>query len=294
MNEKRKQALGRGLSSLLGTSHDEKEEEMPGVSSNLTHIPLTSIEPGPNQPRHSFSEADLLALSISIKEKGLLQPILVRSHPQKEGMYEIIAGERRWRAAKLIDMGFIPAIIQNFSDEEALEVGLLENLQRQDLDPIDEASGYRRLAEEFGHTQESLSRIAGKSRSHIANTLRLLTLPETVQLYLKSRQLSAGHGRALLGAEDPELLAAMILEKSLSVRQAETLAKKKLRKESITSQEQPLNSEVDALAQQLCELLDHTVQLILNGEGGKIIISFKDAIELDKLISKFDQMRLKN
>lgn len=285
MNEIRKQALGRGLSSLLGESH---EEEQKGVFSSFQHIPLTSIEPGVNQPRHSFSEADILSLSISIKEKGLLQPILLRYHPHKKDAYEIVAGERRWRAAKLIDMGFIPAIVRGFSDEEALEVGLLENLQRQDLDPIDEASGYRRLAEEFGHTQESLSRIVGKSRSHIANTLRLLTLPENVQTYLKSRQLSAGHGRALLGAKDPELLAAMILEKNLSVRQAETLAKKSHQQETSSYQEPILDPEVEILTEQLCNLLGVDVHLILKGEGGKIIIPFEDPVELDQIIGKFN------
>jgi len=290
MNEMRKQVLGRGLSSLLGTPQVEQKEV---VLSNFQHLPTTNLEAGSNQPRHSFSEADLLTLSVSIKEKGILQPILVRTHPRKEGMYEIVAGERRWRAAKLIEMEFIPAIIREFSDAEALEVGLLENLQRQDLDPIDEASGYRRLAEEFGHTQESLSKVLGKSRSHIANTLRLLTLPEEVQTCLKKRQLSAGHGRALIGTEHPELLAAMIMEKNLSVRQAETLAKKKHNIEIPVSKAQPFNSEQEILAQQICDLLDHSVQLTFTGQGGKIIIPFENLTELDQLIQKFDQLATK-
>ena len=164
-------------------------------------------------------------LAASIQERGVLQPVLVRSFSDKQ--YELIAGERRWRAAKIAGLHEIPVIVRDFSDGEALEIGLLENIQRQDLNPIEEAEGYRRLAEEFNHTQESLSRILGKSRSHIANTLRLLTLPKTVQEHLVTGKLSAGHGRSLIGVEDPEHIAEMIISRRLNVRQAEALAKQK-------------------------------------------------------------------
>lgn len=287
MNEMKKQVLGRGLSSLLGTSHEEERES---AFANSLDLPLTSIEAGSNQPRQSFPEDELLALSLSIKEKGVLQPILVRSHPHKEGKYEIVAGERRWRAAKLINLESIPALIREFSDVETLEVGLLENLQRQDLDPIDEACGYRRLAEEFHHTQETLSRVVGKSRSHIANTLRLLTLPDKVQSYLKNGQLSPGHGRAILAAENPEFLVEMILGKNLSVRQAETFAKQGVPKEKTGFSSKVHDPEIERLCQHISDLLGVPVDLNLKGLGGKIVISFKNPTALDQLLQKFNQI----
>ena len=211
MNEMKKNALGRGLSSLLNPSgYDDAEGQ-------VINLPLDSIQKGSFQPRRYFPEEDLNELAASIQERGVLQPVLVRSFSDKQ--YELIAGERRWRAAKIAGLHEIPVIVRNFSDGEALEIGLLENIQRQDLNPIEEAEGYHRLAEEFDHTQESLSRILGKSRSHIANTLRLLTLPKTVQEHLVTGKLSAGHGRSLIGVEDPEHIAEMIISRRLSVRQ---------------------------------------------------------------------------
>lgn len=287
MSAVRKHVLGRGLSSLLDISHEEVGEK--GVDSSL-ELSIKNIVPGIHQPRRSFPENELQALSVSIKEKGVLQPILVRVHPQDREKYEIVAGERRWRAAKLINLETIPALIREFSDAEVLEVGLLENLQRQDLDPIDEACGYRRLAEEFKHTQESLSRVMGKSRSHIANTLRLLTLPENVQAYLKNGQLSAGHGRAILGSENPELLAEMIIEKNLNVRQAEILAKQSLTKDGVETYSKTPDPEKEILSQHLSDLLGVPVDLILKGVGGKVILHFKNPNELDKLLQKFNQL----
>lgn len=287
MSEIRKQVLGRGLSSLLGTStHDNRENNE--IAS--FELPIMNIMAGSNQPRRSFPQEELQGLAISIKEKGVLQPILVRHHPQEEGKYEIVAGERRWRAAKMIHLETIPALIREFSDGEVLEVGLLENLQRQDLDPIDEASGYRRLAEEFDHTQESLSRIVGKSRSHIANTLRLLTLPENVKTYLRNGKLSAGHGRAILSSENPELLAEMIIEKNLNVRQAETLAKQGLNRNEREDYGKTPDPEREILRQQLTDILGVPVDLSLKGVGGKIVISFKNPTELDEILQKLNQI----
>ncbi len=287
MSEMKKQVLGRGLSSLLGSSHEEEGEK---IENSSLQLPLKNILAGTNQPRRSFSENELRALSVSIAEKGVLQPILVRTHPQEAGKYEIVAGERRWRAAKLINLETIPALIREFSDGEVLEVGLLENLQRQDLDPIDEASGYHRLAEEFNHTQESLSRIVGKSRSHIANTLRLLTLPETIKTYLKNGQLSAGHGRAIIGAQDPEYLAELIIEKNLNVRQAETLAKQNLYKNAGDVYSKAPDPEKEIMRKHLTDLLGVPVELSLKGVGGKIVLSFKNPTELDELLQKFNQI----
>jgi ParB family chromosome partitioning protein len=285
MSDIKKQALGRGLSSLLGTVHDDREE---ANTSSPLEIPVAQITAGSLQPRHTFPETELHALSVSIQEKGVLQPILIRPHPQSAGTYEIVAGERRWRAAKLAHLDTIPALIREFSDRDVLEVGLLENLQRQDLDPIDEACGYRRLAEEFDHTQETLSRVVGKSRSHIANTLRLLTLPERVQSYLRTGQLSAGHGRAIIASETPELLAEMIIEKNLSVRQAETLSKKDLQNPDSDSPSRTSDPEKERLRQHLLDLLDLPVDLMLKGMGGKIVITFRNPTELDELLQKLD------
>lgn len=272
----KKNALGRGLSSLLDPA--QKEEAI------LT-LPLESIEKGPFQPRKHFSEDDLKELASSIKERGVLQPILVRVSPTADKKYELIAGERRWRATKIAGLETIQCIVRNLSDKEVLEIALLENIQRQDLNPIEEAEAYHRLAEEFNHTQETLSHILGKSRSHIANTLRLLTLPKPVQEHLLTGKLSAGHGRSLIGLEDSEKIADMIISRRLSVRQAEALTKQK---EDSTS---PLvDPEKEILQTQLSDLLECSVELVLKGSGGRITLSFKNPTELDNLIKKFNQL----
>ncbi len=284
MTDIRKQVLGRGLSALLGSTEDEDRE---GQSSSLL-LSMDVIFPNPHQPRHYFPEDELMALAESIREKGILQPILVRVHPQEKDKFQIVAGERRWRAAKKAGLTQIPALVKEFSDAETLEVGLLENIQRQDLNPIEEAEGYRRLAEQFNHTQESLSRILGKSRSHIANTLRLLTLPKKVKEYLMEGKLSAGHGRSLVGVEDPEGLAELILGNNLSVRQVETLSKEKLKKGGLEKSSIPYDPEKDILQAHLRDLLGVPVDLILKGAGGKITISFKNPDELDAILKKLN------
>lgn len=291
MTEVRKQVLGRGLSSLLGTNQDNKDNTREGTPLEL---PLDRLMAGSFQPRHSFPEDELQALSVSIQERGVLQPIVVRKHPQDDSKYEIIAGERRWRAAKLAHLETIPVLIRTFSDREALEVGLLENLQRQDLDPIDEAAGYRRLAEEFNHTQETLSYVVGKSRSHIANTLRLLALPEKVQDYLRTGQLSVGHAKAIIASETPELLAEMIIEKNLNVRQAETISKKSLYALRQDQSSKTPDPERERLCQLLLDLLDLPVDLTLKGIGGKIVITFRNPAELDQLLQKLDGLEKKS
>jgi len=287
MTEIKKKVLGRGLSALLDSSYEEEREETQ-VSS--FHLSLSDIVPGHHQPRHHFPEEELLALAASIKEKGILQPILVRTYRHDKGKYEIVAGERRWRAAKMAGFTEIPALVKNFSDAEALEVGLLENIQRQDLNPIEEAEGYRRLAEEFHHTQETLAHILGKSRSHIANILRLLTLPKKVKDYLIEGKLSAGHGRALVGVEDPEYLADLILEKNLNVRQTELLSKQDLTKERGTASASHPDPEKEILRNHLSELLGQPIDLIFKGMGGKIVIPFKNPTDLDLLIQKLNQL----
>ncbi|MBL8676464.1 MAG: ParB/RepB/Spo0J family partition protein [Alphaproteobacteria bacterium] len=287
MSEFKRQVLGRGLSALLDpTSSDEgiQEEIIPHS------LPIDTLLPGKNQPRYSFPEEDLESLSLSIQEKGVLQPILVRGLLNQNGKYEIVAGERRWRAAKKAGLLEIPVIVKDFTDREALEVGLLENIQRQDLNPIEEAEGYRRLAQEFSHTQESLSRTLGKSRSHIANTLRLLTLPKKIRDYLSEGKLSSGHARALVNADDPEKLADFILEQGLSVRQTEDLRKPSGEKRA-SLKSRTSDPETEVLCQHISNLLGLSIDLILKGEGGKIIIPFNNPTKLDQILQKFNQIK---
>lgn len=287
MSEFKRQVLGRGLSALLDptSSNEATQEDITPHS-----LPVDTIIPGKNQPRYSFSEEDLESLCLSIQEKGVLQPILVRRLLSQNGKYEIVAGERRWRAAQKAGLSEIPVILKDFTDREALEVGLLENIQRQDLNPIEEAEGYRRLAEEFNHTQESLSRTLGKSRSHIANTLRLLTLPKKIRDYLTEGKLSSSHARALVSADDPEKLADLILEQGLSVRQTEDLRKPSEARRA-SSGSRVSDPEKEVLCQHISDLLGTSIDLILKGEGGKIIIPFNDPIELDQILQKFNQIK---
>lgn len=288
MSELKRQVLGRGLSALLDPTSSDKESHSQETIGALSLL-VDNIVPGKNQPRYSFPEEDLESLSLSIQEKGVLQPILVRRLLNQDGKYEIVAGERRWRATKKAGLSEIPVIIKVFTDREALEVGLLENIQRQDLNPIEEAEGYRRLAEEFNHTQESLSQALGKSRSHIANTLRLLTLPKKIRDYLMEGKLSSGHGRALVNAPDPESLADLILEQGLSVRQTEGLRKPSGRQKA-SSRSAIVHPEKEVLCQHISDLLGRPIDLSLKGEGGKIIIPFNDPTELDQILQKFNQI----
>ncbi|MFT6887844.1 MAG: ParB family chromosome partitioning protein [Paracoccaceae bacterium] len=213
--------LGRGLSALIG------EEPQIAASSNETptRVPIELIRPNPDQPRRSFAEEDLVELAASIREKGVIQPLVVRKDPGKPGAYQIVAGERRWRAAQLVQLHELPVVVRDFSDDEALEVAIIENIQRADLNPVEEAAGYRQLMDRFSHTQEKLAEVMGKSRSHIANALRLLSLPEVVIEHLRAGRLSAGHARALVTASDPAALAEQVIARGLSVRQTEALAK---------------------------------------------------------------------
>ncbi|HEU0135417.1 MAG TPA: ParB/RepB/Spo0J family partition protein, partial [Allosphingosinicella sp.] len=221
---KRPSGLGRGLSSLLG----EVAQEAPvsggtaPARGGIQMMPVSSIEPHLDQPRRHFDEEALEELAASIRQRGLIQPIVVRPHGHR---YQIVAGERRWRAAQRARLHEIPVIVRDFDDAETLEVALLENIQRRDLNAIEEAEGYRRLIADYGHTQEALSKLVNKSRSHIANLLRLLDLPEGVRQMVETGQISMGHARALIGAQDPEGLARDAAQHGLSVREVEKLAR---------------------------------------------------------------------
>ena len=221
MTEDPKSKLGRGLEALFEESGPARQTA--GGGGGASRLPVSDLSPGPFQPRETFEDGAMAALIDSVRERGVIQPLIVRADPEAKGRYQIVAGERRWRAAQAAGLHEVPVLIQELSDAAALEVALIENIQRQDLTPVEEAEGYRRLTQEFDRTQDELSRALGKSRSHIANALRLLHLPDTVKLLLNGGGLSAGHGRALLNAPDPTAMAMEIVRGNLTVRETERL-----------------------------------------------------------------------
>ncbi|MDN3565651.1 ParB/RepB/Spo0J family partition protein [Paeniroseomonas aquatica] len=271
--------LGRGLSALLG--------EAPGGSTvaageGLRNLPIEMLEPGPFQPRGPADQAPLQELADSIREHGVLQPILVRAKPGAPGLFQIIGGERRWRAAQLVPLHEVPVVIRELGDREAMAAGLVENLQRQDLNALEEAEGYRRLLEEFGLTQDKLGQAVGKSRSHVANTLRLLALPDRVRELLRDGALTAGHARALLTATDPVGLALQVVDRGLNVRQAEALAAAKPR--DLPEKSPRGEPEVLALERELSERLGLRIAIRTSGRGGQVTISYRDLDQLDGVI----------
>ncbi len=283
-----KKGLGRGLSALLadvGPTADQSPEEAAPRPSDRA-VPIDRIHPNPNQPRRTFDERDLEDLASSLREKGVIQPLILRPHPDRDGAYQIVAGERRWRAAQIAGLHALPALIRELSDTETLELAIIENIQRADLNAIEEALGFRQLMDRFGHTQEKLGEALGKSRSHIANLLRLLTLPEAVLDMVRSGQLSAGHARALVTASDPERLAKRVVENGLSVRQTEALAKALPGNTPASPISHPRK---DADTRALEEDLSATLRMKVSIEhkpgkqDGEIRIKYKSLEELDGL-----------
>lgn len=283
-NHKRK-SLGRGLGALLGDDAFLLGDEVPAVSENgggTKKVALTLLQASNYQPRLDFDKEALDALAASIKEKGVLQPLLVRA--KDDGTYEIIAGERRFRAARQAGLSEVPVIIKEMGDKEVLEVALVENLLRENLSAIEEAEGLQRLIDEFSHTQEALSEIIGKSRSYIANTLRLLSLPESVRQMVRDNKLTAGHVRPLIGLENAAELAQKIIDKGLNVRQVEAMVQKSKTPAAPKSARRP-NTDIADIEQSLNRHLGVKVKISAarNG-GGKIVLSYSDIAELDKII----------
>lgn len=227
MADKREQkrGLGRGLSALMADIEPTTQADASSGPRNTRTLPIDQLFPNPDQPRRQFDAEALDELSRSIRSKGVIQPLIVRPRGDAENQYEIVAGERRWRAAQAAGVHEVPVVIRAFSDEDVLEIAIIENIQRADLNPIEEAAGYEQLMSRFGHTQEKLAQALGKSRSHIANLLRLLTLPDVVKTAVIDGKLSAGHARALITAPDPVLLAGQIVRQGLSVRETERLVR---------------------------------------------------------------------
>lgn len=282
--ETKRRNLGKGLSALLGEA-SEDYAKLDRVRSPRA-VPIELLRPSPYQPRHLMSEEDLADLARSVAEKGILQPILVRRHADEPDAFEIIAGERRWRAAQMAQLHEVPVVVKDLSDREALEIALIENLQRQDLSPLEEAEGYRRLMEEFTHTQEDLARSISKSRSHVANMMRLLGLPEPVKKMLDGGELSAGHARALLGAEDAGVLARQVVKRGLNVRQTEKLVK--AGRGAGRSRPKTAEKDVDtvALERDLSNLLGLAVEVKLRADGGSLILHYRSLDQLDDILHR--------
>lgn len=289
MNEQKsgRRELGRGLSALLGDAVGEQDT---GEARHQPHtLPIEHLRPSRFQPRRNFAEPDIEALAESIREQGILQPILVRRHPDTPGSYEIVAGERRWRAAQVARMHEVPVIVKDLGDKGVLEIALVENIQRQDLGPLEEAEGYRRLIADFSHTQEDLGKAVGRSRSHIANTMRLLNLPAKVKTLLDEGALSAGHARALLNAADPEGLASLVVKRGLNVRQTERLVqdgRKRPQKRKTPAAKDP---DTIALEQDLSNMLGLRVSIEFHGEGGRLVIDYGTLEQLDGLLQRLSQ-----
>lgn len=300
MSERRteKRGLGRGLSALMadvgldpGSPSGVRAET--ADLSQLRQVPIDEISPNPDQPRRRFNEAALHELAISISEKGILQPLVVRAVSGQAAGYQIVAGERRWRAAQIAQMPSIPVIVRELSDQEVLEVAIIENIQREELNAIEEATGYRQLIERFGHTQDKIAEALGKSRSHIANLLRLLNLPDGVQNMVTSGTLTAGHARALVTAENPLALAQQVVGKGLSVRETERLARHVSNKGNSEAFRNPQkDADTRALEEDLSANLGMSVVIDHRAGGeGRLTIQYKELEQLDHLCQLLSSAR---
>jgi ParB family chromosome partitioning protein len=276
--------LGRGLAALIGDVGDETAalERTRGQR----RVPIEFLRPNPRNPRKQYPEEELEELAASIREKGILQPILVRTQAGAVDAYEIVAGERRWRAAQRAGLHDVPIQLMEIGDREALEIAIIENVQRTDLNPLEEAGGYEALTKQFKYGPADIARVVGKSRSHVANTLRLLGLPKSVQGFLLEGKLTAGHARALLAHDDPEAMARAIIEKSLNVREVEALAQERAAVRGRPPRRRlrrPKDADTAALEKRLSDLLGLVVQIDHRGSGGELRIRYKSLEQLDGL-----------
>jgi ParB family transcriptional regulator, chromosome partitioning protein len=283
--------LGRGLASLIGDMGNEPVK-LDRSRPSPRRVPVDKLQPNPRNPRRTFAEVELDELAQSIRERGIIQPVVVRVVRGTMDQYEIIAGERRWRAAQRAGVHDVPIVLLDVSDSEALELAIIENVQRTDLNPLEEASGYQALADEFGYGQEDIAKTVGKSRSHVANTLRLLKLPEPVKVFINSGQLSAGHARALLGQPDPEAMAREIVENGLNVRQVEALAQENTerpaRRVKMRGRTRK-NADTAALERRLSDVLGLAVDIEHRGRGGVLRIRYREVEQLDDVIRRLER-----
>jgi len=289
MAEEGHSRLGRGLAALIGDDAAFAISESASVPARgAREVPIEHLRPNPYQPRHVFREEDLADLAASIREKGVLQPILVRSAPGEADRYEIIAGERRWRAAQQAQLHQVPILIKELTDAESLEVAIIENVQRADLNAVEEAAGYERLMKQFEYTQDHVAKLIGKSRSHVANTLRLLNLPASVRSLIEEGKISAGHARPLIGIPNAESIARDIVAKGLNAREAEALAKKAAGG-GASSAKAPVSrfakdADTVALERNIAEQLGLKVEIsYANDKGGEVRIHYKTLEQLDEV-----------
>ncbi len=296
--------LGRGLSSLIGeveaigpAGNAENETEAESTARPGPGLRVSDIRANPSQPRQVFDESALEELADSIRSRGVLQAILVRPDPKASGKYQIVAGERRWRAAKRAGLETIPAVVKDMDELELLEIGIIENVQRTDLNPMEEAEAYGALMKRFGRTQEGLAESVGKSRAHIANTLRLLKLPETVRELVREQKLSAGHARAILMAPDPENAAEIVVNRGLSVRDAEALVRKTRdadvieTKSAVAALANEKDVDTAALEADLTRTLGLTVDIRHRASGGELRIKYRDLEQLDDVCRRLTAKR---
>ena len=289
--------LGRGLSALLGEQVNEAPVDGSPVPTGVQMAPIESLKPNPDQPRKVFDATELEELSVSIRDKGVLQPILVRSQPGEDGVWQIIAGERRWRASQMARLTQVPIVVREMDDVEVFEVAIIENVQRADLNPLEEADAYTMLMQRFGRTQDAVAGVVGKSRSHVANTLRLLQLPERVLFYVREGKLTAGHARALINTPDPAQLADIAFVDGLSVRETEALARRAVDgpKPAKARAGGPKggaegSADVVALQQDLADALGLKVSLADKGGKGELTLRYGSLEQLDDLCRRL--MRL--
>ena len=280
-----RRGLGRGLSALMADINEEQQVDSGTSIGDRQVLPIESLVPNPEQPRRAYDAEALEELAASLRLRGVLQPLIVRPHPDGSELYEIVAGERRWRAAQIAQLHELPVIIRQFSDTEVLEVALVENIQRADLNALEEAAAIRQLMDRFGHTQEALSDILHKSRSHVTNMLRLLTLPSSVQEWLREGKLTAGHARALVSTSDPEKLARRVIDRGLSVRDTEALARLDANPPQVKPRRRTeKDADTRAIESDLSAHLRMAVRIEHAGQdGGRLTITYKDLDQLDRL-----------
>ena len=281
----RKGGLGRGLSALMADVELAPGAPAPGPGRAPLSVPVEQLIPNPDQPRRQFEPEALAELAASIRNRGVLQPLIVRPHPTEPDLYQIVAGERRWRAAQIAQLHELPVLVRELNDTEVLEVALIENIQRANLNAIEEAASFRQLMDRFGHTQEKLADALDKSRSHISNSLRLLNLPDQVQGFVREGKISAGHARALITAPDPVAMARKVIDRNLSVRETEALARQQAeRPDPAARVRAEKDADTRALEADLSAHLKMRVRIEHAGqEGGRLTITYRDLDQLDRL-----------
>jgi len=289
MPDEGRSRLGRGLAALMGDVGAETAPT-PDRARNQRRVPIEYLRPNPRNPRRNYADAELDELAASIKERGIIQPVIVRALRGVKDAYEIIAGERRWRAAQRAALHEIPIVPVEASDSEALELAIIENVQRSDLNPLEEAGGYQALASDYGHSHEEIARIVGKSRSHVTNTLRLLKLPEPVKAYIHAGKITAGAARMLIGASDPEVMAREIADRGLNVRQVEALAKDRASGKGRAAKTRAMKSaDTIALERRVSDALGLAVVIDHRGEAGVLRIHYSNLDQLDGVLRRLQR-----